>query len=169
MAIKDIISWHWNKGRLSPSEGGHPFSLLQRQMNSLFEDFMSGFGFEPVGSRGFTPRVNVSEDDQKLYVEAELPGLSEKDVEVTLTKEALTIRGEKKQEQEKKEGTHYFAERSYGYFQRVIPLSSEVDEDKVDATFKHGVLSITLNKTPAAQKSSKKIQIREAAGHAKNG
>mgnify|MGYP000638226252 CR=1 FL=1 len=163
MAIKDIIPWNWGRRSelLGREEGANPFSLLQRRMNSLFEDFMSGFGFEPVGTRGFTPRVNVSEDEKNLYVEAELPGMSDKDIEVTLTKDALTLRGEKKQEHEHKEGSLYHAERSYGYFQRVIPLSCEIDEDKVDAVFKNGVLNITLGKSAAAQKSFKKIPIRQ--------
>ena len=162
MAIKDLAPWGWSKRKLSPlMEEGNPFTALQRQMNTLLEDFMSGTGFEPVFSRSFAPRVNVSEDNEKIYISAEIPGLNQNDVELTLTREALTLRGEKKEEFEEREGRHrYHIERTFGSFQRVIPLNAEVDEDKVDAVFKDGVLSVTLTKTAEAQRKSKKIPIR---------
>ena len=162
MTLRDLAPWKWSRKTPSPVEGQmNPLSMLQRQMNSLMEDFMSGFGFQPLGSKGFTPRINVAEDRENIFVAAELPGLSQDDVEVTLTREALTIRGEKKEEYEEKDGkSSHYAERSYGYFERVIPLNCEVNEDRVDAEFKNGVLKIKLGKSAAAQEKSKKIPIK---------
>ncbi len=161
MAIKDLAPWTWGKRRLSPlMEEGHPLLALQRQMNSIMDEFMSGLGMEPFSMKGFTPRISASEDREKVYVTAELPGLTEKDIEVTLTKEELIIRGEKKAEFEEEGRDMLRAERSYGCFQRVIPLGVEVNEDAVDAVFKDGVLSVTLTKTAESQKKAKKIPIR---------
>ena len=162
MTIKDLIPWSWRKRGLAPlGEEDNPFFALQQQMNRMFEDFMGGFGFEPLLKGGFAPKVNVSEDRENIYISAELPGLTEKDVEVTLTGDSLTIRGEKKEEIEEKEGRNrYRAERSFGYFQRVVPLSSEINEDRIDAVFRNGVLTITLSRTAEAQKEGKKIPIR---------
>ncbi len=164
MAIGDYAPWKWGKKdrAVSGDEDWAPVDMLHRQIGSLLEDFMGGFRMEPFGGKGFTPRINVSEDEQKVYVTAELPGLDEKEVEVTLSDNALTIRGEKKQEREEKDGKDArFVERSYGYFQRSIPLSCEIDSDHVDAVFKKGVLSVTLTKTKAEQSKSKRITIRQ--------
>ena len=156
-SIKDIAPWNWSK-RHGRQDDGHPFSQLQRQMNSLFDDFMSGWGSD---TKSFTPKLSVSEDAEKIYVTAELPGMEQKDVELTLTADSLNLRGEKREETERKEGKSVYAmERSYGFFQRSIPLNCEIDTDKVDAVFKNGVLSVTLAKTPAAQAKTKKIPIR---------
>ena len=95
-----------------------------------------------------------------MKVTAELPGVDEKDVEVTLTDDLLTIKGEKKREQEKKEEAYHAVERSYGSFARSLRLPFAVDQSKVDAKFKKGVLTITMPKPPEAQKSAKKIEIK---------
>lgn len=165
MNFKDYLPWNSGKkrGTAAGYDEANPFGLLQRQMNSLFDDFFSGFSSDSSG-KNFTPRVDVSEDNENIYVAAELPGLTDKDVEVTLTNDTLTIRGEKKEEREEREGkSHYFVERSYGFFQRSVPLSCEVVEDKVDAVFKNGLLRITLQKSPSARAQSKKITIRQQA------
>ena len=161
MAIKDLIPRSWGRRMTPIFDDPNPIAALQRQMNGLMEEFVSGFGFEPGTISAFNPRINVSEDKEKIYVSAELPGLSDKDVEVTLTKDSLSIRGEKREEFEEHEGrSRYRAERTYGCFQRTIPLHVEVEEDNIDAVFKDGVLNITLAKTRAAQEQAKKIPIR---------
>ena len=163
MAIGDSAPWKWGKKDKTNVSGEDwaPINALQRQIGSLLEDFMGGFALEPFGKE-FTPRVNVTEDDQKVYISAELPGLDDKEVEVTLSDNALTIRGEKKQEREEKDGKNvHCVERSYGYFQRSIPLQCEIDSDNVDAVFKKGVLNITLTKTKAEQGKSKRVTIRQ--------
>jgi HSP20 family protein len=164
-SLKGITPWKWSSSRganagqpVGHGEDTHPFNFLQRQMNSLFEDFFSGFGNE---GGSFVPRISVSEDSEKIFVSAELPGMEQRDVELSLTSDVLTIRGEKRVEQEHKDGKSIFAmERSYGFFQRNIPINCEIDTDKVDAVFKNGVLTVTLAKTPAARANTRTIPIR---------
>ncbi|WKZ57683.1 MAG: Hsp20/alpha crystallin family protein [Bdellovibrionota bacterium] len=110
----------------------------------------------------FNPRVNVVETEREIRVTAELPGMTEKEVELTLAGDALVIRGEKRAEHEEKDegGRRLYTERSYGSFQRSIPLSCEIEEDKVDASYRNGVLTIVLPKSKAGQSASKKISIR---------
>jgi HSP20 family protein len=103
--------------------------------------------------------VDIREDDKEIVVAAELPGLDEKDLEVTMSDNALIIKGEKKGEHEERESGYSYRERSYGAFQRVIPLDVDVLEDQVAATFKNGVLTIVLPKSPDAQRKFKKIAI----------
>jgi HSP20 family protein len=106
------------------------------------------------------PRVDMKETEGAVEIHAELPGVAEKDVEVQLADGILTIKGEKRQEREEKEKGHYLMERSYGSFLRQIPIPVEVEEDKVEARFDKGVLSITLPKRPSAETKAKKIEIK---------
>ena len=147
-------------------EWEHPFASFQREMNRLFDNFFGGFSLSPWTplERGaaptFTPRVDVSETDKEIRVSAELPGMEEKDIDVSLTQDTLTIKGEKKEETEDKGKDYYRVERSFGSFMRSIPLPVEVDTDKVEATFKKGVLDITLPKTAKAIQQTKKIPLK---------
>jgi HSP20 family protein len=104
--------------------------------------------------------VDVVETEKEYQITAELPGLSEKDVEVVVADEILTIKGEKKEEKEEKAKNYYLSERRYGAFKRSFQLPSGVDADKIEAGFQNGVLTLTLPKTPEAQKSEKKIAIK---------
>jgi HSP20 family protein len=136
-----------------------------RDMNDLVDCFFGGFDIEPFGgtelaSGDFMPRVDVSENDKEIRVTAELPGTDEKDIDVTLSGDSLTIRGQKQQESEDRGKDYYRSERRYGSFHRVVTLSSEVDESRAEADFKKGVLKIKLPKTPEAQTSRKKIKIK---------
>ena len=106
------------------------------------------------------PRVDVKETDKAVEVHAELPGVDEKDVDVSLAEGVLTIRGEKKQEREEKEKAYYLMKRGYGAFLRQIPLPFEVDEDKVEARFDKGVLTVVLPKSPAAEARTRKIEVK---------
>ena len=147
-------------------EWDHPFASFQREMNRLFDNFFGGFSLSPWEplERGvaasFTPRVDVTETAKEIKVSAELPGMEEKDIDVSLTHDTLTIRGEKKAETEEKAKDFYRMERSYGSFTRSVPLPVEVDTDKVEATFKKGVLEITLPKTAKALKETKKVAVK---------
>ncbi|HOJ14441.1 MAG TPA: Hsp20/alpha crystallin family protein [Deltaproteobacteria bacterium] len=143
----------------------HPLDLFQREMNRLFDEFFKGTGlrrwaedFESFGS--FTPQVNMTEDEKSIVVSAELPGMDEKDIEISLSKDSLTIKGEKKEEAEHKGKEAYCIERSYGSFTRVLPLPKEVNPDKAEATFKKGVLTVTLPKVEKEKGSQKKIKIK---------
>lgn len=139
-----------------------PFSFFRHEMNRLFDDFSRGFDLEPFERRlgTFTPSVDVSENDKQIKVTAELPGMDEKDIDVSLNKDSLTIKGEKKEEKEEKKKDYYRMERSYGSFSRTIPLPVEIDTDKVKAEFRKGVLTVTMPKTEKAIEETKKIPIK---------
>ncbi len=147
-------------------EWEHPFAAFQRDMNRLFDNFFGGFSLSPWESpergiaQAFTPRVDVTETDREIKISAELPGMEEKDIEVSLTRDTLTIKGEKKGESEAKGRDYFRMERSYGSFTRSIPLPVEVDTSKAEATFKKGVLEINLPKTPKAIGETKKVQVK---------
>jgi HSP20 family protein len=163
MGMRDLIPW--NRGRdltARRSEEVNPFLTLHREMNRLFDDVFRGFDLTPFGSgrlldRGLDwPNVEVSETDKEVKVTAELPGLDEKDVQVELASGVLAIKGEKKTETEDKD--RLFSERTYGHFERRIPID-DVDQDKVSASFKNGVLTVTMAKAPQAQSKVKRIAI----------
>jgi len=160
-----------NRRSLSPfggSYGGDPFFSLQRDMNRLFDDALRGFGVASTGRQSqagasVEARMNVSENEHELRISAELPGVDEKDVEVTLEGDVLTIRGEKKFEAEgggEKENYH-FVERSYGAFQRSVQLPYSVKGEAVSAEFHNGVLTLTLPKSEQQQR--RRIQIGAAS------
>lgn len=161
MAIRNLVPF----GKRSvpvKRDDENPFSMLRRELDSLFDNFFRGFDMEPFESRfgTFSPRVDITENDKEIRVSAELPGLDEKDIDISLNKDALTIRGEKKEEKEHKGKDYYRMERSYGSFSRTIPLPIEIETDKAEAMFKKGVLSITLPKTAKAITETKKIAVK---------
>ena len=163
MALRDIVPSR-RRGELA-GRRENPFAALQREMNDLFEDFWRGSRLSPFWREGaameaFAPRVDVTEDEKEVLVTAELPGIDEKEIDLTLSRDSLTIRGEKKEEHEEKGQNHYRMERSYGSFQRVIALPAEVDEEKVQAEFKKGVLTVHLPKSEKAQEHRKKIEVK---------
>src|SRR4051812_17479978 len=167
MSMRDLNPW--GRPQQTPSryrEEGDPFMTLHREMNRLFDDVFRGFDVTPFGAFGGMgrmagwPTVEVSETDQEVLVSAELPGLDEKDVEVLMSDGVLTIRGEKKSEVEDKERA--FSERTYGRFERRIPLAWEVEEDKINAAFKNEVLTVTLPKSAKAASQVKRIAINSA-------
>ena len=161
MNMRDLIPWG-RREQTTPSryrEEGDPFMTLHREMNRLFDDVFRGFDLTPVGMSRMAswPHVEVIENDKDVRVSAELPGLEDKDVEVLMGEGVLTIRGEKKSEVEDKERA--FSERTYGRFERRIPLAWEVDEDKIDASFKNGVLTVTMPKSAQASSHVKRIAV----------
>ena len=165
MQIRDLIPWGRHKGDVQ-SKGalaGLPFGSLQQDVNRVFDDFWNRFDRPFLGPNGFLaagPRTDISETDGEVEVSVELPGLNEKDIEVNLTDDTLTIRGEKKVEKEEKKRNYYRSERSYGAFHRTIPLPPGVDSDKAEAKFKNGVLSITVPKTAEAKAKVKRIEVK---------
>ena len=166
MTIRDLIPWGRDESRSSvPTLRGdenHPFLTLHREMNRLFDDMFSRFDapLSMVGRSGLSwPSIEVAEAEGSVTVTAEMPGLDEKDVEILLEGDVLTIRGEKKAETEDKE--RRFSERYYGRFARRIALPFEVEEDKVEASFKNGVLTVTLPTSPKAQTKAKRIALKE--------
>jgi HSP20 family protein len=165
MVKKNLMPSLWKGASVPVREGDSTLNSFQQRMNDLFDDFFHGFNLaspgvldECVGA--FRPSIDVKEGEKEIVVKAELPGLEEKDIEVLLSDDTLTIKGEKKEEKEDKGKNYYHLERSYGSFHRVIPLPAEVESNKVAATFKNGVLSIVLPKTERARVTGKKITIK---------
>lgn len=165
MTLRDLVPGSFLKKNLPASrEEEHPFALLRKEVDDLFDGFFRGLDVGQFENRlsSFSPHVDVTETDKEIRVSAELPGMDEKNIDVSLNKDTLTIKGEKKEEQEDKGRDYYRMERSYGSFSRSIPVPVEVDHEKVAAKFKKGVLTITLPKTKQALEEKKKISIESA-------
>ena len=159
--VKELLKQEGSRGVLSKQRGESPFSLLRREVDNLFDNFwLEPFGMFKEWPSSFMPTVDVSEDDKEIRISAELPGIDEKNIDVTIRDSMLTIQGEKKQEEEEKEKGFYRKESSYGTFCRVVDLPAEVDENKAEAEFKKGVLRIKLPKTAEAQTKTRKIKIK---------
>jgi HSP20 family protein len=167
MPITDLIPWKRKEPVPVEEERGlqvrpDPLLGLQQQMNRMFDDLFGGSAPRPFAleeGQEFSPRVDVAETGKVIRVSAELPGLEESDIEVKLSRDELTISGEKRQEKDEKGHNYVRVERSYGFFRRSVPLSCEVDASKVDAAFRNGVLTVTLPKTAKGQ-DRKKIAIK---------
>ncbi|MGO9773956.1 MAG: Hsp20/alpha crystallin family protein [Roseiarcus sp.] len=153
-----------------------PFETLRREIDRVFDTVGGGSWPFALGRRSFqfdlpwpreagwalNPAVDVSEKDKEFEISAELPGLSEKDVEVKLSNGNLVIKGEKKEEKEEREKDYYLSERRFGSFVRSFAIPEGVDAEKIEATFAKGVLTIKLPKTAEAQKSETKIPVKTA-------
>lgn len=163
MELKSLIPWR-HKAVTPRGEGDTVFDRFHQEMKGLFDDFFAREPFSPGAIDFFRgsdiiPKINVSDGEKEVKITAELPGMDEKDLEVNLHNNQLTISGERKHEEEVKEENRYYFESSYGKVYRSIPLPTEVDSEKIDAKFKKGVLTIKLPKTkPTVPK--KKITIR---------
>jgi HSP20 family protein len=176
MAVRDLIPWGRSRSAVPspmPGEEVSPFLTLHREMNRLFDDVFNRFesgipsllGRMPGGAggawAGSWPSLEVTASDTDVRVSAELPGMDEKDVEVLVDNDVLTIRGEKKSESE--DQGRRFSERYYGRFERSMALPFEVDEAKAEASFKNGVLTVTLPKSATAKDTAKRIAINAPA------
>jgi HSP20 family protein len=161
MGFRDLIPWSKSHDVVQRHEEPNPFLTLHREMNRLFDDVFNGFGFPSrtpslLEGRFSWPRVELAESATALKVTAELPGLEEKDVQVELANGLLVIRGERKVESEG--DGKLFSERYYGSFERQIPLDG-VQEDKAEASFRNGVLTVTLPKSEESRQNVKRIAI----------
>jgi HSP20 family protein len=140
----------------------NPLVALQRDMNRVFEEFWRGFDLPTFddGWGAFSPQVDVEETDDEVRVAAELPGIEAKDLEVTVSDDALVLKGEKREEREARAGG--WRECSYGAFERAVPLPCEVDAGRAAAEFKNGVLRVRLPKSATARERSRRIEIATA-------
>jgi HSP20 family protein len=159
----------------TPSEW-RPFESLRREVDRLFDDFQVGSWRSPFGrnvfdvapfwrgelSWGKAPAVDIVDKEKAYEITAELPGMDESNIDVKFADGTLIIKGEKRDEKEEKKKDYYLSERRYGSFQRSFRVPDGIDADKIEANFKNGVLTVTLPKTPQAQKSEKKIAIKKA-------
>ena len=153
-----------------------PYESLRREIDRLFEDFDGGFLSSPFGRSMFdvepffrreadwasAPAVDVTENDKAYEITAELPGMAEKDIDVSLANGTLVIKGEKQEEKEEKKKDYYLSERRYGSFERRFGIPDGVDTSKIEASFQKGVLKVTLPKTVEAQQPEKKIAVKAA-------
>jgi len=168
MSMLELVPWRRHRKPLTQELGDDWLMPLHQQIDRVFADFLGG-DFPRLGrspwNGGFSPDMDVSETDRQLEVTAELPGLDDKDVEVTLADGVLTVRGEKRSEtrEEDKDRNHYRLERTYGAFRRSFQLPPEVDDDGVSANFDKGILKITLAKKKPAESATRKIEVRKGA------
>lgn len=142
-----------------------PFSSLHREIDRLFDDFARGFpalsNFGNGNGGKLMPSIDVVETDKEIEITAELPGLEEKDVQINVADNFLTIRGEKKAEKEEKDKDYRIVERSYGAFERTLELPPGVDADAIKAGIAKGVLKVTVPKP--VPKQARKIEVKPAA------
>ena len=162
-----------NETKAPAPSGWSSLENLRREMDRLVDDFRFDFGWSPFRNRRFdvaplvpreiswgaVPAVDIAEKDNAYEISAELPGMDEKDVEVKYASGLITIKGEKQEEKEEKRKDYHLSERRYGSFQRAFSLPEGADPDKLEATFKNGVLKITLPKSAEAQRKERKIAI----------
>lgn len=165
MSIRDLITRKDRDVAAARTGRDDPFAEFHREMNRLFDDFFTDFSVAPSWNTGlmtagaFNPRVNVSETEKDVVIEAELPGLDKKEVNIELQDNAVVIRGEKKEENEEKDKRWHRVEHSYGSFQRVVPLPAGVDTGAARAEFKKGLLKISLPKIEKEIEKRKSIEI----------
>ena len=140
------------------------FGDLQRQVERAFQDFSKDWDlpefFNRRSDEGFMPDVEMHENDKQIKLSAELPGMDEKDIKVELSDQMLTISGTKKSETESKEGDYFRSERRYGSFSRSMSLPFAASENAVNAEFKKGVLTVTIDKPEEVQSKTKKIPVK---------
>jgi HSP20 family protein len=136
------------------------FERMRRDMDRLWDSFFEG-GLRRRTEEGgeWLPSLDVSETKNELVVKAEVPGMDPKDIDISLSDGMLTIKGEKKQEKEEKEADYHLVERSYGSFTRSVQLPKEVQSEKINASYKNGILKITLPKSEEAKKKEIKIKV----------
>lgn len=167
MSIRDLTPWTRGHRPSSPERDYHPIQALHERMDRLFDDFFTGsdlprFRQTVSGGAFLAPRIDVAESDTEYRFTAELPGVDEKDVEVTLSGGVITIKGEKRSETKQEKDRFLHTERSYGAFQRSFTMPPDVDEEQVEASFGNGVLTVTVAKSPDAKAATKRIEVRSA-------
>ncbi len=161
--MRSLIPSQWSPSwmRNLPAQSGRdPFALLHQEMNRLFDTF-GGLAENAFGDN-MSPRIDVSETDKEIDIDAELPGIDEKDLDITLAGDVVTIRGEKRSEREQKNKNYYVSERSYGSFARSIPLPFDADPKNVSAKFDKGVLHIAIPKPEQIAAKTTKIPVKAA-------
>ena len=188
MGSKKWVPWNWFKkeeedaGKVVPvkrenakEQGGMPAYSRQQfhqEIDRLFDQAFRGFGLSSFGfdqplfprlaDGMLKPTLDLGATDKEYTITVEIPGVDEKDVKVEIVNDTLTISGEKKQEKEEKEKNYYRMERSYGSFQRVLSLPEDADQDKINATFKKGVLTVTMPRKALPKSDVKQIEVKTA-------
>ncbi len=166
--VKNLIPWKKKKHEvevLAPDDD--PTFALTRGMSDMVHQLFRQFDerlphplFRAHAGTGVMPSVDVAESDNEVVVTADLPGLDEKELNVSLDEHFLTLRGERKEEREKKGKNYHQVERSYGAFHRSIALPEGIDRDHVEATFKKGVLQVKIAKKPGTSHPVRRIPVK---------
>jgi HSP20 family protein len=161
--FKSLIPWREQLPQTQPprAEADHPFESFRREMDRMFDTFFGG-SLKPSSWQGLSPALEMDDTGKELVITAELPGVTEADVDVSLLGDVLTIKGEKKAEHEEKNGDRHYTERRYGAFTRSVRLPFEVGEEAVEAIFDKGILKIRIPKPADAQRAARKIQVKRA-------
>ena len=151
----------WNPARELATFPGDVFSM-QREINKMFDNFFRGGAVDDGSLEAslWSPAVDVAERDDEFQVKVELPGVSKDDVKITMQDNILTIRGEKKQEKESKNSNYHRVERSYGSFQRSFTLPTSVKHDRIEASYKDGILTIALPKAEEAKPKQIEVKVK---------
>jgi HSP20 family protein len=171
----NIVPWRWKKRKVPVGGAQDAVSNLQRQVNRLFNEVVTGstilpdFVSEPLAQLGerlttFAPNVNVRKSEDAVIIAVELPGMDERDVEISLTTDGVAIRGERKPDADALEaGEWNYTESAYGPFERIVPLTGlRIQEDKVDATASKGIVTITLPLRGETEAPVRKVEIRRS-------
>ena len=164
--FKALVPWRDKSQTPAPREDyADPFLSFRRNVDRMFDDFFNGFGRRALGSSSGswmtpTPSKDLTENEKEIVVTAEMPGLDEKDFEVTVAGDVLTLKGEKKSEHEHRNGDAYYVERRFGSFSRSVRLPFEVKDEKVDARYEKGVLTIRVPKPADMQRPARRIDVR---------
>ncbi len=151
--LRDVTSWHPVTNLASD------FTNMQREIDRMFDRFRGGT-VDDNGTSTWLPSVDIIETPNDYVVKAELPGVDKKDVKLTIQNDTLTIRGEKKQESDRKGENYHRVERSYGVFQRSFALPSSVKSDKIEASYDNGILTITLPKVEEAKPKAIEVKVK---------
>jgi len=159
MTLKDMVSGK-KKGEMESTRREFPLYGIQRDINRIFDDFFKEFNIGFYEENRFAPKIDMTETEKEIVVRAEIPGVNEKEIDISLTQDMLTIKGEKKLEKEEKNENYYHLERSYGKFQRSVHLPVRVNENQVKAEYKNGILKIVLPKSGETKPNTKKIEVK---------
>jgi HSP20 family protein len=166
MNIRELIPWNRNR-QMQPAHrsGADPVGLLRSDINQAFEDFWRMFDLPMPGARApgtsdLTPRLDIRGTDKAIEVVAELPGMDEANVEVSIADGALTIRGVRDTERESEDKGYVLRERDVGLITRTVPLPDGLDPDSATATFRNGLLTVTIPKAAESQSSARRIAVR---------
>jgi HSP20 family protein len=168
MNARSLVPFRGSRAPARRHEDAHPLNALRREMDQVFDDFFRGFGLpllvETMPAAMAMPRLDVSETEQELQIAAEMPGIEEKDIEVTLAEDMLTIRGGRRDEEDKTTRDFHLVERSQGSFVRSLRLPFSADASQVKASFKNGVLTIAVPKPKEVQQQVHKIALTKSDG-----
>jgi HSP20 family protein len=169
MDLKALVPWKSGDKSQAPATQGEfldPFVAFRREVDRMFDGFLGGFGRSGhsslAGLSAGMPTMDLAESDKEILITAELPGLDDKDFEVTVAGDLLTLKGEKKSEHEQRNGDSYYAERRYGSFSRSVRLPFEVKDEAVEAKYEKGVLTVRVLKPAELQRPARRIEIKRA-------